>query len=72
MLMKYKDFKQMSNDEMKNVTGGWGPKDQCPTHNQVCWSNNVQGVCGSGNGPYGVGCYCFVSASNSGQLCPAP
>ncbi len=35
MLMKYKDFNQMSNDEMKNVSGGFRPgggaycEDEC-------------------------------------------
>ena len=54
MLMKYKDFKQMSNEDMKQIVGGILPKIEDPykccvgTSTTDCGSCSVHPNCVSG------------------------
>ncbi len=75
MLMKYKDFKQMSNDEMKNVKGGLqepggGDGKYCLTTActiTILSGGQVEGTCGTitGSGMTLDQCGCIKSGQTS-------
>lgn len=43
MLMKYKDFKTMSTNEMKNIKGGYVPEDGGAKCKSKCYKSNGSG-----------------------------
>ena len=78
MLMKYKDFKQLSNDDMKQIVGGLATSNftycgTCTNMNgtaleksqNVCSSVPSGSTCTNVGGQYGVS---FMCASASGSV----
>ena len=75
MLMKYKDFKQMTDEDMKNVMGGLLPPSGGAACVTACYKyNNTSGVmdsgtCSSGsvtvNGNKMNTCDCSISGDTS-------
>ena len=64
MLMKYKDFKMLSGDEMKKVKGGFAPEEEggnCTTHCTKTVGNTVYiTTCKT----FPLGCYCTQSGGS--------
>ncbi len=71
MLMKYKDFKQMSNDEMKNVKGGLQESTgSCASVNaagDISYNQTHAQASGVGAG----GHWCCASCSTASWYCQA-